>query len=765
VNLSDPRTLNMILLVINTGQTILVLGRQTSSYKDIVKTVWENKDRLPYALRILRNGVCDGCALGTYGMRDWTQSGIHLCWIRLNLLRLNTIPPFDPSILGNVSSLEAKTEKELRKLGRLPHPMVRHRGDSGFTQISWDEAIETIASKMRVTDPHRVGFYVVSRGTANETYYAVQKAARFIGTNHIDNSARICHAASTTGLKQTIGYAATTCSYKEMIGTDLIIFIGSNPANNEPVLMKYIHLAKKKGTKVAVVNPYREPGMETYWVPSNWDSELFGTKVADAFFQIKTAGDIAFLNGVLKHLIANDWIDRDFISKHTSGWQEFVKSLESQSFEELERYSGVSREEMLRFAKMYSEAKSTIIVWSMGITQYSYGTSNVKAIVNLALSRGNIGRPGAALMPIRGHSGVQGGAEVGAVPNNFPGGVAVNEEGARKFARLWQFEVPQWKGFFVSQIVDTAWRREIDVLYAIGSNLLGVLPDPKYCEEALARIPLRVHHDIVLNPQMFVEPADTVILLPATTRYEMVGGNTETSTERRIIFSPEVPGPRVPEARDEWRVLVDIAKRVKPNLADKIDFGTTQEIREEISRVIPSYAGIEKLQKKGDQIQWGGERLCEQGKFNTPDGKAHFTALVPLQREIPNGWFQLLSRRGKQFNSIVFSDRDILSGASRNEVIMSSVDMDHIGVKQGDLVTIRSSTGELFANVRSGPVYQGTVVMQYPEANALIRRSVLDPDCGVPAYRDELVQVLRAEAGQKASLEGEKPSLLTATGR
>lgn len=700
-----------------------------------------------YAWRILKDGVCDGCALGSSGLRDWTMKGMHLCWIRLNLLRLNTLPPFDPQVVGDVRQLKELSEKELRNLGRIPTPLLRRRGEPGFRKIPWREALKLIAEGVRNTTPDRIAFYLTSRGTVNETYYVAQKVARLLGTNNIDNSARICHAPSTTALKQALGYAATTCSYRDIIGTGLLVFFGSNVANNQPVMMKYIHLAKKAGTKIVVVNPFREPGMERYWVPSAIDSALLGTNVTDHYFQVRVGGDIAFINGVLKHLIAEGWIDREFIRLHTKGWNELVEELERQPFDLLEELSGVAREDMRRFAELYADAPSAIFVWSMGITMHRFGVQAVRAIINLALARGMVGRPRTGLMAIRGHSGVQGGAEMGAVPNLLPGGVPLDSEGRARIERLWGFKIPEARGRYIAEVVDAAWRGELDMLYCVGSNLFAVLPDSEYVKEALARIPLRVHHDLVLNHQMLIEPLDAVLILPATTRYEMAGGNTETTTERRVIFNPEILGPRIPEARDEWRVLAELAGLVKPELADRVAYTSTAQIREEIAQIIPYYDGIQRLSKKGDQFQWGGERLCEGGRFATPDGKAHFLAVRPPQLEVPEGWFQLIPRRAKQFNTIIFAERDVLTDAARDEVIMNPSDMVKLGVGDGELVMVKSQTGVMEAHVRGGNTYPGTVVMCWPECNRLIRRGVVDPACGIPAYRDEVVQVLPVRRG------------------
>ena len=385
-----------------------------NGYTDILRCIAENRNSLGYAWRILRDGCCDGCSLGTSGMHDWTMKGIHLCNIRLDLLRLNTMPAMDWRLLEDVEPLANRREQDLRRLRRLAVPMVRQRGEKGFRRVTWDEAIAVIAEKLRQTDPRGLAWYLTSRGLTNEAYYAHQKVARFIGTNHIDTSARICHAPSTTALKETVGCAATTCSYTDWIGSDLVVFVGTNVANNQPVAIKYLHYAKKAGTKIFVVNPYREPGMERYWVPSVVESALFGTRIADDFFQVPPGGDIPFFYGVLKHLIENNWLDRDFIDGRTTGWRALENKTRRLHWEELERESGLGRTDMLRFAEALGKARSAIFVWSMGITHHRYGSDNVRAIVNLQLARGNVGRPHTGLMPIRGHSGVQGGAGIGA---------------------------------------------------------------------------------------------------------------------------------------------------------------------------------------------------------------------------------------------------------------------------------------------------------------------------------------------------------------
>jgi molybdopterin-dependent oxidoreductase alpha subunit len=710
-------------------------------YSEIMRTVWENRRNLRYAWRILRKGVCDGCALGVAGFHDWTISGVHLCTTRLNLLKVNTMPALDPAALADVAVLRGHTGKQLRDLGRLPYPMVRRRGEAGFRRVSWDEALDLVAERLRAAGPDRFGVYLTARGITNETYYVAQKVTRFLGSNNIDNAARVCHAPSTLVLKQMIGAGATTVSYADVIGTDLVIIIGSNVANAQPVFMKYLYLARQRGAKVAVVNPLREPGLDRYWVPSNVESALFGTKMADEFFSVHVGGDVAFFNGVLKELLADGAVDEDFVRSHTAGFDTLVAALDLQSFEELERASGASRADMARFARLYATAGAAVLVWSMGITQHEHGAENVAAIVNLALARGNVARPRAGLMPIRGHSGVQGGAEMGAYATALPGGTAVTPENAGALAQAYGFAIQDDPGLTAAEMVEGAGRGELDVLYSSGGNFLEVLPEPPVVEAALTKVPLRVHQDIVVSSQMLIDPGDAVVLLPAATRYEQRGGGTQTTTERRILFSPEIAGPRVGEARSEWEIFVDLARRVDPSRAHLIEFESGAAIREEIARVVPSYEGVEKLHDTGDQVQWGGERLCEGPGgpvFPTVDGKARFVPVRPPAA--PSDGLRLSTRRGKQFNTMVHADVDPLTGARRDSLFISDADADRLGLSEGAPVLVRSTHGELRALVHRAPLRPGNVQVFYPEGNVLLPGGRRDRS-GVPDY-NTMVEVL-----------------------
>ena len=730
-----------------------------NAYRDIAETIWENRDQLGYAWRILNEGCCDGCSLGTTGMRDWTMTGVHLCALRLKLLRLSTMPPLDWRLLEDAGAFQRAARnagRHLSRMGRLSVPMIRHRGEKGFRRITWDEALAIAARGLREADPKRIGWFVTSRGLTNEAYYAHQKVARFFGTNHVDTSARICHAPSTSALNATMGCAATTCSYSDWIGSDLIVFVGANPANNQPVTTKYLYYAKQKGTKVFVVNPYLEPGLERYWVPSVARSALFGTRFADDFFQVHVGGDTAFFYGVLKHLTENNWLDSEFISARTTGWNEVEAKTKNFAWETLEQSSGQTRADMLRFAEAFGKARHAIVVWSMGITQHRYGSDNVRAIVNLQLAKGNVGRPHTGLMPIRGHSGVQGGAEMGAMPSAYVMGVPVNDENAQRLAAQdqWGFAPPTWKGLSAAEMILAAERGAIDALWQTGGNFVETLPEPERVKQAVGKIRLRIHQDIAVSSNMLVEPADTVLLLPSRTRYEQRSGGTETSTERRVIFSPQIPSARLDaelaETKDEWDIPVLVAQRADPQRAAKsFAWNDTQDIRNEIERVCAAYKGIANLRKKDDNFQYGGARLLED-KFLTPDGKGHFTAIELPDEKVPPGKFLLATRRGKQFNSMVHGKIDPLTGASRDDIFISHEDAARLGLKNGDAIVLRNARGEFHGRARIERVKPGSLQGHWPEVNGLIAAGCLDPS-GVPDY-NAVVEVIPA-ANNKSAVE------------
>ena len=702
-------------------------------FRETLRAAWENRDALPYAWRILRDGVCDGCSLGPYGLRDNVIPGMHLCTTRLALLRLNTMGALDPAALVDVAALAQKSEAELRQLGRLPCPLLREEGASGFRPASWDDALAAIAERLRDVPGERMGFFATSRGITNEAYYCFQKAARMLGSNHVDLCSRLCHAASVSGLGDTLGVGAPTCSLSDLIGADLVVLLGTDLANNQPVATKYLERARRQGTRVVVVNPYREPGLERYWIPSLPWSAVFGTPLMDDFFQVGVGGDIAFLSGVVKRLIELGAVDEAFIAARTDGFAALRAQLAKLEWPALEAACGLPHAEIDRFARLYAGARHAVFVYSMGLTQHRFGSDNVRAVVNLALARGMIGRPKTGILPIRGHSGVQGGGECGVDPAKLPGGTPIGSEGQALVEQLWGRAIPRTPGRRAPALVDAAGRGEVDLLYSLGGNLLDTLPDREHARRALASVRVRIHQDLVVNPSALI-PAGLVVLLPAQTRYEQAGGGTSTNTERRIRFSPEIEGhPQVGSSKPEWEIPCLVARAIRPELDPVLSPRGPAEIRSEMGRAMPTYAGVEDLSEKGDWIQWGGPQLFRDGFPGMPDGRARFSCLALPDVAVPEGRFYLTTRRGKQFNSMVYRSSDPLTGAERDAVFMNADDARALGLAEGAAVELRSETGAFRGRVRISKLKARTLQVFWPEGNVLIPRRY-DPDSGEPDY-------------------------------
>ena len=290
-------------------------------------------------------------------------------------------------------------------------------------------------------------------------------------------------------------------------------------------------------------------------------------------------------------------------------------------------------------------------------------------------------------------------------------------------------------------MVEASARGELDLLYCLGGNFLRTLPDPDYVAKAMANVPLRVHQDIILTDQMFIEGRGDVLLLPAKTRYEQDDGGTETTTERRVIFSPEIPR-QVGEAKAEWKILRELAAAAYPERAHLLGCETGQTMRDEIARVVPFYDGVQHLKKGGDQFQYGGPHLCADGKFPTADGKGHFRVVeIPNSTPAPNS-FSVSTRRGKQFNTLIYAEIDPFNGAARDAVLMNAEDAAALHLGNGGRITLVSDVGRYEGRVHLAPIARGNLQVHWPEGNVIIARGAVDTLGGVPDY-NATVQVER----------------------
>jgi len=299
------------------------------------------------------------------------------------------------------------------------------------------------------------------------------------------------------------------------------------------------------------------------------------------------------------------------------------------------------------------------------------------------------------------------------------------------------FPVPDWPGLPATEMVEAGADGELDLLYSLGGNFLRTLPEPQYVARAMANIPMRVHQDIILTDQMFIDAREEVLLLPAKTRYEQEGGGTETITERRVVFSPEIPR-QVGEAKAEWQILRELAAATYPERAHLLKCETGQAVRQEIASVVPFYEGIQRLEKTGDGFQYGGPHLCANGRFATADGKAHFRTVDLPDIRRPAGVFEVSSRRGKQFNTLIYAEIDPLTGAARDAVFMNPDDAAKMHLRNNDAVTLVNEMGRLDGRVFFAPIAPGNLQVHWPEGNVILKRGIVDTLGGVPDYNAQV---------------------------
>ncbi|MGE0260998.1 MAG: molybdopterin oxidoreductase family protein, partial [Alphaproteobacteria bacterium] len=390
-----------------------------------------------------------------------------------------------------------------------------------------------------------------------------------------------------------------------------------------------------------------------------------------------------------------------------------------QSWKTLEERAGLPRAAMERFAESYGNAKTAVIVYGTGLMQHEFAAENVRALVNLALARGMIGREKCGIMPARGRDGAQGGSDCGAETEQFPGAFPVNEENARRFTNLWRHPISPLPGLTAPEMIDAAHRGAIEFLYSAGGNCMESMTDGSYAAKAVERIPFRIHQAIVVDPSMLLGAGEAVLLLPAQTRYEQRGGGTTTSAERRVRFTPEIAGHQIGEARPEWEIPALIGRRSMSNGELLFPYADTRNIREEMARVIPMYRGIEKLAREGDQFQWGGPRLYQDGFGAMPAKRARFTALEPPDRRVPPNRFYLSARSGAARSGAA----DLaLRRRTRNRIFMAAEDAERLELEDGSQVAVKSHSGEFHGVIELAPVKPGNLQAYWPEAHALMPR-------------------------------------------
>jgi molybdopterin-dependent oxidoreductase alpha subunit len=650
-------------------------------------------------------------------------------------------PPIDGRFFRTypVSELAAMSSRELENLGRLSYPVARRRGELNFQRVGWDDAFDRIAAALRRTDPRRSFFYSSGR-SSNEAAFLLQWLARVYGTNNVNNCSYYCHQASGVGLGMSIGSGTATVTLDDLSHADFAMVIGANPASNHPRLITELVKLRERGGRVVVVNPLRETGLDSFKIPSSPRSLLFGSKVNDRYVQPRIGGDIPFLKAVLKLVIDQDGIDREFIAAHTTGFEEMRTQLASESVEDLARNAGVSPGVITDIARMYASSKNAIFMWAMGVTHHEHGVDNVIAIANLALSRGMVGRPHAGLMPIRGHSNVQGIGSVGFTPEMKSGFLKAMEE-------IYGLKPPAEKGLDSINSIHAAHRGEIDFALMMGGNFYAANPDTQYSKDAFGKIRTLVHISTKLNQghvriTPFRDDAE-MLILPTCVRDEELQSTTQESLFNFVRLSQGgMPRPSA-ELKSEVEIITTIGARLLPD--GPIDFRRMRnhdEIRAVMAQSVPGYASVRDIGKTGNEFHVEG-RVRHEPRFLFPDGRARFHRLDTPKDDLSAGELRLMTIRSEgQFNTVVYEEHDrYRNQRSRDVILINADDIKSRKLSEGDRVTVSSDTGEVpDIRIVAYDIARGCAAMYYPEANVLVGLRV-DRKSGTPSFKNVTVRL------------------------
>ncbi|GGI70892.1 formate dehydrogenase subunit alpha [Vulcanisaeta souniana JCM 11219] len=680
--------------------------------------------------------TCPYCGTGCqveYGIRDG-----RVIWARGSYGHVNEGKLCVKGKFGYqyVNSPERLTKPLIRKPGVPKGPLNGRPIHEVFREATWEEALDIIASKIREI----LGKYgstaiggIMSDRSTNESIYAFQKFMRCaVGTDSIDQSATLCHEPSAWSLATQLGYGAATNPIRDALNSRTIIVVGSNMNETHPVIAAYVKRAAKQGAHLIVVNPIH--------------TEL--ARYAEYELLLRPGTDVVLFSAMAKYIIDMGWYDREFISKHTEGFEDWIRSLDVFTLDFAEEVTGVPKEAIREVARLYALERPSMIMWTLGITEHENGTENVSALINLALLTGNVGKPGAGLMPLRGQNNVQGGADVGCAPGRLPGYQPLMDPAVRRrFEDAWRCRLPSFVGFRSTEVIDMARRGLIKMLYIVGENSIRSHPDSKAVAEALSKLEFLVVQDIFLTET--AEYAD-VVLPAASAALEDYG--TFTNTERRLQLTRKVVDPPG-DARPDWWVFTELARR----LGYDMGFRSSSDIMRDIARVAPIFGGLshERLEREGG-LQWPVSSESSSGTpilyaDGFPRGRARFRVVgwrdfdVVMERLYP--YSLIIGRERAQYHTATMTSRSpILKVIWRGPVVeMNPEDMRTEGIEDGDVVKLVSPAGEVPARVRaSSRVPRGVLftTFHYPEllANALVP-AVLNPITKTPAYKDTWVRI------------------------
>lgn len=631
---------------------------------------------------------------------------------------------------------------------RLTRPLIRKKDapkeslngplSEVFREADWEEALETVVQGLgRIRErygPEAIGLLSSAKGT-NEDNYFLQKFARAVlGTNNIDHCARLCHASTVAAALTAFGEGAMSNSISDIEQAEVFLVIGSNTTECHPIIGRMIRrTVKNKGAKLIVADPRA--------------IEL--SEVADCHLAHLPGTDVALLNGLMHQIVKEGLHNSAFIAERCEGFEAFRESLAEYDPKTVSPITGVPEEKILMAARLFGRAERAIILYGMGITQHTTGTDNVKAIANLLMLTGNIGRPGTGFAPLRGQNNVQGACDMGALPGVFPGYQRVdNPSIRRKFERAWGKPLSDKPGLTMTEMIQGAFDGPIKALYIMGENPLLSEPDLEHAQKAFARLEFLVVQDIF--PTETTQLAD--VILPAACFAEKDG--TFTNTERRVQRVRKAVDPPG-EARGDWEIIAEISNR----MGYPMTYSSWAEILEEIARLTPSYGGILPERLEGQGLQWPcwdaehpGTPILHQKEFSRGKGLFHVVHDRP-PAELPTITYPLLLTTGRilehwHTGSMSHRSQVLESLVPESRVEIHPSDAGEMGLEEGDWVTLRSRRGALQTKIRKSPrVRPGQAFMAFHWREAPANRltnPAFDPLAKIPEYKVSSVKAMLA---------------------
>ncbi len=651
-----------------------------------------------------------------------------------------------------VSELWQKSDFELEAYGRITHPMVYHRQSDTYRPVAWEEAFTRIGEKLRQLDPDAVEFYTSGR-TSNEAAWLLQLFARELGTNNFPDCSNMCHEATSTGLPRSIGIGKGTVSLDDFDKTELVIAIGHNPGTNHPRMMGTLHELSRRGVPIIVFNPLRERALERFADPQSVMemTTLGSTNIASTYYQVKAGGDAAALKGIAKHLLEMDGaLDEEFISTHTQGFDAFAADIAATAWAAIEQESGLARADLQSVARAYAKSDATIITYGMGITQHNKGTANVRLIADLLLLRGNIGKPGAGICPLRGHSNVQGNRTVGITEKPTAAFLSRIEE-------VFGFTPPSKHGHDAVAATQAMIAGEAKAMICLGGNFAVAMPDHERVFSAMQKLDLSVHVGTKLNRTHLLVAQETW-LFPCLGRTELDmqrTGRQSITVEDSMSMVHASSGklkPASPHLLSEPAIVAGLARATLP--ASKVSWealvANYDNIRDLIEQTIPGFTNYNQRIRTP-----GGFRLPlpPTGRvWPTATGKAMFSVFEGVDEnargEGENVLRMVTLRSHDQYNTTIYAMDDRYRGVSgrRDILFMNEEDMAGLGLEHGDRVDIETALPNSTQRLEditlvAWSIARGTVGAYYPEANVLVPLDYIDKESGTPSYKSVPVRL------------------------